>query len=566
MSVSREATPEPALGVIWLTARTQVDRANGLVALDDITITKAAFPTDAGNTETYLAAVRDEAPTGVRTISLARLQASLAVADDTQDAAKAVPVKNAVPRIIYSEGPAMLVLVDGKPDLRDVAGTKLLRIINTRALIVLDQPSGKYYLRALKGWREAASLDGPWQVAAKPPASLATALKAAGSQVDPMDTPAPEIADAVAAGEVPTMYVSQVPTELVQTEGKPELAPIPGTQLLYVNNTQSQIVVDVGSQDYYVLIAGRWFRTKSLANGPWDYIANDKLPADFAKIPESHPKADVLASVSGTPQAQAALIDNQIPQTASVDRKKAKANVRYDGAPKLQPIEGTALEYVVNSPVPVIKVDANSYYAVENGVWFVATSVNGPWSVAAEVPAVIYTIPASSPLHYVTYVRVYGASGDIVYVGYTPGYYGTVVSPTGVVVYGTGYYYPSWTGSYWYPYPATYGYGAAFAWGAVAGFTLGAIAGAAWYGGAWGWNRWRGDVDININRNVDFNRNNVYNRWNNNAVHSRVDNRIDRNFGPDGRGSDRRGPDGRNNLADRANDARNRPGDRPGPG
>jgi len=34
---------------------------------------------------------------------------------------------------------------------------------------------------------------------------------------------------------------------------------------------------------------------------------------------------------------------------------------------------------------------------------------------------------------------LYDATPDVVYVGYTPGYYGTVMDPTGVVVYGTGY-------------------------------------------------------------------------------------------------------------------------------
>ena len=40
------------------------------------------------------------------------------------------------------------------------------------------------------------------------------------------------------------------------------------------------------------------------------------------------------------------------------------------------------------------------------------------------VPAAIYTIPASSPLHYVTYVHIYEATPTVVYVGYTPGYMG----------------------------------------------------------------------------------------------------------------------------------------------
>ncbi|MFP3786382.1 hypothetical protein, partial [Burkholderia sp. SIMBA_024] len=60
----------------------------------------------------------------------------------------------------------------------------------------------------------------------------------------------------------------------------------------------------------------------------------------------------------------------------------------------------------------VIRVSADSYFAVDKGVWFRAPAATGPWAVATSVPAVIYTIPTASPLHYVTYVRVYGSDGD----------------------------------------------------------------------------------------------------------------------------------------------------------
>jgi hypothetical protein len=89
----------------------------------------------------------------------------------------------------------------------------------------------------------------------------------------------------------------------------------------------------------------------------------------------------------------------------------------------------------------VIRVSASQWYALRAGVWFTSTSATGPWFVARAVPAVIYTIPPSSPIHYVTYVQIYGATPETVYVGYTPGYLGTVVEPDGVVVYGTGYDY-----------------------------------------------------------------------------------------------------------------------------
>ena len=54
---------------------------------------------------------------------------------------------------------------------------------------------------------------------------------------------------------------------------------------------------------------------------PWRYVAPDQLPPDFAKIPQNSDKGDVLAHVSGTPAADDAVANNEIPQTAAVDRR-----------------------------------------------------------------------------------------------------------------------------------------------------------------------------------------------------------------------------------------------------
>ena len=102
------------------------------------------------------------------------------------------------------------------------------------------------------------------------------------------------------------------------------------------------------------------------------------------------------------------------------------------------------------------------------------------------MPAVIYTIPPSSPVHYVTYVRIYGSTTDVVYAGYTPGYMGTVVAPGGVVVYGTGYVYPAWVGSVWYPVPITYGIGATVAYSTWGGWNVGFGIGYPVYPPYWG--------------------------------------------------------------------------------
>jgi len=120
------------------------------------------------------------------------------------------------------------------------------------------------------------------------------------------------------------------------------------------------------------VLAGRWFRATSL-DGSWEWVPGEQVPRDFAHISPESPKGHVLASIPGTEQAREALIANEIPQTATVRRNEAKLNVRYDGEPQFRPIEGTPMEYAVNTSPEVIHAEGR-YYAVEHGVWFVADS------------------------------------------------------------------------------------------------------------------------------------------------------------------------------------------------
>ena len=77
-----------------------------------------------------------------------------------------------------------------------------------------------------------------------------------------------------------------------------------------------------------------------------------------------------------------------------------------------------------NTASPVVRADDAHYYCVTNWVWFSATAPTRPWQVATAIPDAIYAIPVSSPLYYVTYVRIYSVTADAVVVGYTPGYQG----------------------------------------------------------------------------------------------------------------------------------------------
>ncbi len=514
VAVTAAGSNAPTYGVFWMKARADVDKAARIVTLNDITITRASFPSAPKLQSTYLALIRKQAPLANKTIALDHLEASYAISEAVKKA-RAVPVKNDAPSIIYSSTPALLVLVDGSPVFRPIAGSNVVRVINTRALIL--KLGGQVYLYASDHWYESDSVDGIWDLATNPPAALESARQAeiASQNVDLM----PPGTNAVST--TPTVYLSTVPAELIQTEGAPNLVPIEGTDLMQVQNSDNALFLCDSDQHYYVLLSGRWFKSSTVV-GPWEFVPYKQLPGDFAKIPPTHPKANVLVSVPGTPQAKEAVIANSIPQTATVQRREAKLDVTYDGTPVFKPITGTPLQYAVNTQAPVIEVTAHSYYSVENGVWFDAASPNGPWEVATNVPSVIYSIPVSSPLHYVTYAQVYGSTPDVVYDGYTPGYLGTEVCPDNVVVYGTGWYYPPYIGNYWVGGPCTYGFGAGFADSWDVGFGFG-FSDGLWLGtwaypwwGPYGWG-WRHHYHYN---HVSLNHVNIYNHWDRGVAHS----------------------------------------------
>jgi hypothetical protein len=504
-------------GVVWFNGRTEVDKINRLVTLDQVQTTKVKFPVAPDKEPELTALLEKKLPGATRTISLDRLQAAL---EATGEAVKGVEVKNDPPKIILATKPSVLVLIDGMPQLREIQDTKLQRVINTRAVLLFESDKKNYYLRVQDWWLQAKELEGPWTYATKLPKDMKKAEEYVVSQTQAQTLEAgqekqqPSLKEAGKEAEIPLVYVVFGPTELIETKGEPQYKSIPGTGLEYAENTNGNLFRLSG--EYYILVSGRWFRAASL-DGPWTFVGGTELPPDFAKIPQDNPKATVLASVPGTPESKEALIANAIPQTASITRSEAKLTVQYDGEATFVPIEGTSMTYAKNTSTAVIKVSDNNYYCVEAGVWFKAPTPQGPWRVADAVPAEIYTIPPSSPLYYVTYVKVYGATPDVVYVGYTPGYYGTVVSAsTTTVVYGTGWYYPPYISStVWYGWPYTYGVGAGFTYSTDSGWSFGFGYGYAYYpwyypwwgplgyyGWGWypyyGWGAWGGAAITNV--------------------------------------------------------------------
>lgn len=180
-------------------------------------------------------------------------------------------------RIIFSPAPALLVRINGEPRYEQLIGTDLQRVINSTALIVRDV-AGMHYFRRGDTWMEAYDLTGPWSTAGTVPEGAEVAVKEALS-----DIRTDLFASAQSHGPTPMVCVSTTPAELIVTDGEPQYAPFNGTPLLYIRNTTGIVFREPTDQELYVRVPAGWFRAWT-ANGPWEPVPADKLPADLAGI------------------------------------------------------------------------------------------------------------------------------------------------------------------------------------------------------------------------------------------------------------------------------------------
>jgi hypothetical protein len=476
VSITENGNSEPVFGTIWATAKVETDRDNRQLVINSLNTTNIKIPaiTDQNKIDIIDNALETQFPNVAGPLSLDDILASL---DQTKQENKlSQDISNKPPKVIFVTQPSMLVIMDGEPKLKLNPDWKLNVVINTPFTIIKDD-DGQYYLYGAKHWYIAAEATGPYRYTNnRIPDNLRNIEQQIISKEQSSANNNTNQDNNASANDqstsIPNIVVSTVPTELIQSKGEPDFTAIQGTSLLYMNNSDNDIFMDENSQQYFVLISGRWYQAKTLNENDWKYIRADQLPPDFAKIPPGSPKDNVLASVAGTDAARDAVMDAQIPQTAKVDRKTATTTVSYDGQPKFTDIDGTDLQYAINTSSTVLRTNNGRFYTVDNGVWFVSDNAAGPWAVSTDRPNDVDRIPPDNPDYNSKYVNVYDVNPDYVTTGYTPGYLNSYVDgPT--VVYGTGFDYNPWYNGYYYPRPWSWGfnygyspfYGWSFGWG-----------------------------------------------------------------------------------------------------
>ena len=457
------AGAEPVFGAGWFEAPVKIDSTNRIVHPTEFRLTETRFPEGTDNIKSELAAVlAQQSPGWNLDFSVDELDSAFKTAE-----AETRAVNTAPPEIIYRDHPALLISIDGEPVLRDIENSTYESVINTPYPLIFD---GKYYyLNAAKDvWYRARKVTGPYQFEPTPPTAIAT-------MVNPDDeaTVQEEPSEPVTAANAPEIVVSTEPAELIVSEGPAAFVPLVD-DLLVLQNSRDDVFMHVSSQKFYIVLAGRWYQASSLT-GPWAYKAADKLPGAFASIPRDSNQADSRVYVAGTQEAKDAILDAQVPQTAAVKRGEADIEVQYDGEPVYQAVDGTDLVYIQNTGSTVL-VSGGLYYLVEEGVWYVSSSSNGPWQVSDHRPEQVDTILPTSPVYNTKYVHVYDSTPSVVYVGYTPGYMGSYVYRNSIF-YGTGWYYRPWVSPYYY-YPRV----------STWGFNVNYNSWSGWnFGLSWGW-------------------------------------------------------------------------------
>ena len=554
------ADAEPVFGAGWFESPVEIDSSRRIVHPTNLKVTETRFPAGTDDVQSELSTVlAQQSPTWNLDFSLDELQESLKMAEAESEAVQ--NLNTTPPQVIYRDHPALLISMDGEPVLREIENSPYQAVINTPYPLIFD--GQQYYLNAAKDvWYRAGNATGPYQFEARPPAEIASMVNAEDQDEQGTAPTDPQQVETITAANAPEIVVSTKPAELIVTEGPAAFVPLVD-DLLVLQNSDDDVFMHVKSQQFYIVLAGRWYHARSL-NGPWEYQSADDLPEAFANIPRDSNQADSRVYVAGTEEARDAVLDAQVPQTVAVSRGEVDIEVDYDGEPIFKPVDGTDLVYAQNTGSSVILSDG-LYYLVEDGVWYVSSSPNGPWQVSTYRPDQVSAISPTSPLYNVKYVYVYDSTPSVVYVGHTPGYYGSYVY-NNTIFYGSGWNYSPWVSpSFYYSrfntwgfnvnYDPWYGWNFGLSWG-WGPFSVNFFSGGFWHNNHYWHHRHWGGWGPGRYRSRHYGRHGYGNRYANtgrgrNQYASGGDRR-----GGDGRGGDGRGGEGRGGEG-RGGDGRN---------
>jgi hypothetical protein len=198
--------------------------------------------------------------------------------------------------------------------------------------------------------------------------------------------------------EPPTIIFSPAPALLIRIDGDPIYRPVPGTELQRVVNTKPLIVRDVAGMCYVKILDG-WMEAYSLEAGSWAVSGVAPDGGDIAvRQAVASNTVDLLDGADRRTTGSQGLETGPAP-FIFISTTPA-ALVVTDGPMTFAAVEGTSLEYAVNTTADVFREPTDQeIYVLISGRWYRAWRTSGPWQLVAsrDLPADFARIPDGSP-------------------------------------------------------------------------------------------------------------------------------------------------------------------------
>jgi hypothetical protein len=186
----------------------------------------------------------------------------------------------------------------------------------------------------------------------------------------------------------PAIFVSYQPAILVQSDGKPQLAPTGKGKLQFIVNANWPVFHDPDAGRWYLFNGSHWSAADRLT-GPWTRIT--QLPLALLQTLQEQQWVELkkVSATTDNPRTLPAVFYSDVPAEMII----------FNGKPTYTPIRGTELVYANNTDADLfVYTRTRDYYYLAAGRWFRASSLQGPWTFAsAGLPADFAKIPQDSP-------------------------------------------------------------------------------------------------------------------------------------------------------------------------
>src|ERR1700727_2943353 len=171
ISVLQPGKSDPVFGTFWSVSNVETDKDSRRVIIQSAKVPNVRFPgqPDDNFINGLKTALEANLPQVAGDLPLDEILAGLD--ENTEQKKLSKDLNTEAPRIIYSDTPALLVMIDGQPKLQNNKEWTLDVVSNTPFTIVKGN-DGNYYLYGGKHWYQAQAATGPYSPEGNIPSEL----------------------------------------------------------------------------------------------------------------------------------------------------------------------------------------------------------------------------------------------------------------------------------------------------------------------------------------------------------------------------------------------------------